>query len=337
MPEIPPPAASPEDDPCLVCGSATTVVIEGLQDNRFGAPGTYAVRACPACGCWQTSPRLDQDALNRVYESHYNFGGHEPKSYAGFRERLYESALYRLWLWIDGDITFALPRNRQDGPRPRLLDVGCNEGRGLQRFAANGFEVTGLELNPLAAEAARQRGFEVISEPVEQSPDGRRFDVVVLSNVLEHSLDPNAMLEALHRLLEPGGALWISLPNRDSQFRRLFGRSWINWHVPYHITHFNAAALSALLERHGFRVISCCQETPALWPAQSLIAHLFGRSGQPTRALRSIPLLAPLILLIRGLGFLPLWLLHRQGRGDALVVRARREPVSETEQTGQGT
>ena len=66
-------------------------------------------------------------------------------------------------------------------------------------------------------------------------------------------LDPRLMLADVHRLLKPGGEVWISLPNSRSWLRGLFGRSWINWHVPFHITHFSADRLRSLLAEAGFR------------------------------------------------------------------------------------
>src|SRR5262249_50070742 len=138
----------------------------------------------------------------------------------------------------------------------RLLDVGCNEGRGLVLYRRNGFKPEGLELNSRAAETARRRGFMVYESDIEQLQPSLPFDRVVMSNVLEHALDPRAMLAAAHRLLVPGGELWISLPNRESWLRGAFGRSWINWHVPFHLVHFDRVTLGRLLRDSGFSVIS---------------------------------------------------------------------------------
>jgi hypothetical protein len=48
------------------------------------------------------------------------------------------------------------------------------------------------------------------------------------------------MLVQVRRLLRPGGEVWISCPNADSLWRRVFGRGWVNWHVPFHLWHFAA-------------------------------------------------------------------------------------------------
>ena len=99
---------------------------------------------------------------------------------------------------------------------------------------------------------ARQAGFTVFTGPLDEVTPKAAYDVAVLSNVLEHALDPKAMLLSVRRLLKPEGQVWISCPNSQSWLRTVFGRAWINWHVPFHITHFSADSLRALLEECGF-------------------------------------------------------------------------------------
>jgi hypothetical protein len=106
--------------------------------------------------------------------------------------------------------------------------------------------------------------------------------------------------------------------------RSAFGRYWINWHVPFHVTHFSPDTLQKLLTQSQFEIASLRQETPALWVAHSIIARLFAKPGQPTSQLRSALLVASLILLIRGLLFPLLWLGNLGKRGDCLVVVARK-------------
>ena len=210
---------------CLLCGGETSLVEAGLIDNRFGAPGAWNIHRCRACGLEQTLPRPDATTLKRLYETYYNDGGATATSYAGWRERFLMSPLYRVFLKLDGDISFHGERGTG-----RLLDVGCNEGRGLVLYRANGFAAEGLELNRVAAAEARARRFAVHEVDIGDFRPAAPFDRVVLSNVLEHALDPGAMLSDVHRLLAPGGEAWISLPNAASWLRAAFGRHWINWH-----------------------------------------------------------------------------------------------------------
>ena len=149
--------ALPNDDrPCGMCGQACRVRLEGLFDDRFGAPGAYAILQCTDCGQEQTWPRPAEPELKALYERFYNAGVEPDSFYRGLRERFFASGLYRLWLSWDGDLGFHGRRGAG-----RLLDVGCNEGRGLGLYAGNGFQVEGLELNEAAAAVARRRGFRV--------------------------------------------------------------------------------------------------------------------------------------------------------------------------------
>jgi SAM-dependent methyltransferase len=304
---------------CVLCHTKSDEIMGNVFDTRFGINSAYAIARCPLCSLEQTTPLPAQDELNRLYETCYNFGGEKNTGYTRLRGRFFNSFLYRIWLALDGDISFH--RNSGSG---RLLDVGCNEGRGLEFYQRHGYTAEGLELNSRAAEIARSKGFTVYGNTLEDFATERRYDVIVLSNVLEHSLDPGFMLQHIRRLLAPGGMVWISCPNNQSWLRSAFGRYWINWHVPFHIVHFSPDTLNALLVKSQFEVIEMRQETPALWVAHSLIARLFSKPGQPTRQLRSALLVASLILLIRGLLFPLLWLGNLSKRGDCLVVSARK-------------
>jgi SAM-dependent methyltransferase len=308
-----------EKNGCILCGASLGVRVAGLFDTRFGTPGSYEIHRCVRCAFEQTFPLPTLAELTELYKMHYNFGGERDTLYTKLRERFLFSFAYRLWVWIDGDVAFH--RRRGVG---RLLDIGCNEGRGLRIHAANGFQVEGLELNETAAGVAREAGFEVQTCLLEDFNPGRPYDVAVLSNVLEHSLEPRQMLLDVHRILVPGGHVWISCPNSQSWLRGAFGRSWINWHVPFHISHFSPRKLCQLLEETGFARIEVRQITPALWVTQSLIAYLFAKRGRKTSQLRNPFLTLFFMMIARFVAFPALWLGNIRGRGDCLQVVATK-------------
>jgi SAM-dependent methyltransferase len=302
---------------CIICGGETNDVLPQVTDSRFGVPGEYVIRRCSVCGLEQTLPRPEPGDLKRLYETYYNFGGERGTTYTRWREWFFASWLYRLWLVLDGDGSF----HAREG-NGRLLDIGCNEGRGLHIHRRNGFTPEGLELNPRAASVARSAGFTVYETLLADFHPASPYDVVVLSNVLEHSLDPKSMLLDIARILRPGGQVWITCPNSQSWLRRLFGRAWINWHVPFHIVHFSPTTLRGLLVETGFSAVELGQITPALWVASSIITGMFARSGRPTRQLRNPLLILTLIGFARGILFPMLYVGNRLGRGDCLVAVA---------------
>jgi SAM-dependent methyltransferase len=304
---------------CLLCNGALKKSAGELTDTRFGIDGTYEVWRCLDCGLEQIFPVPTPAELGRLYESYYNFGGERGTRYTRLREWFFSSWLYRMWIFIDGDISF---HGRKGAGR--LLDAGCNEGRGLRIYARNGFQVEGLELNPSAAAVAREAGFTVHVGDTTDFTASAAYDVVVLSNVLEHAPDPKKVLSNLRANLQPGGQLWISCPNSRSWLRNVFVRSWINWHVPFHISHFSGESLRRLLNDAGFQNVETRQITPALWVTQSCIAWLFAREGRKNRQLRNPILTMALMVFARFLLFPALWLGNRLGRGDCLLVVATK-------------
>ena len=304
---------------CLICGCKTILIPLNLFDTRFGIVEEYDIGYCSQCGLLQTIPVPSYDEIKNLYDTYYNFGGEKNTLYTRLREWFLSSRIYHLWLIIDGDISFY--KIRGSG---RLLDIGCNEGRGLKIYQTNGFEVEGLELNATAATVARKKGFIVHTAPIEHFKPVIPYDVVVLSNVLEHSLDPKGMLLHIQQILKPTGQLWISCPNYKSWLRWIFGKHWINWHVPFHIVHYSTENLKRLMKDSGFKIMKIKQVTPALWVAQSIIVRLFSKRGKPTKQLHNPLLVGALMILVRGFLFPLLWLGNRIGHGDCLVVVARK-------------
>ncbi len=308
-----------QESACLLCHGGLEKSAGELYDTRFGIEGSYEVWRCQECGLEQIFPVPTPAELGRLYESYYNFGGERGTSYTRLREWFFSSWLYRMWIFLDGDISF---HGRKGAGR--LLDAGCNEGRGLRIYARNGFQVEGLELNPSAAAVARESGFTVHVGDTTDFAAPEAYDVVVLSNVLEHAPDPKKVLSNVHGNLTPGGQLWISCPNSRSWLRKVFGRSWINWHVPFHISQFSPQTVTTLVEKAGFTRIEIHHVTPALWVAMSIIAKMFAKQGQPTRQLRNPVLVATLLFLIRFAAFPMLWLQNIRGRGDCLLITASK-------------
>jgi SAM-dependent methyltransferase len=146
----------------------------------------------------------------------------------------------------------------QTAARGRLLDVGCAEGYFLYLAQKMGYEVTGLDFNPVSLEIARKLlgVSSVYQNSVEELGDrfpGTLFDVVTIFEVLEHTADPFQTVLSINRLMKSGGKLFISVPG---------SRRWPGFFhpevdaPPHHLTLWTEEALKKLLERAGFRVLA---------------------------------------------------------------------------------
>ncbi|HTJ98443.1 MAG TPA: bifunctional 2-polyprenyl-6-hydroxyphenol methylase/3-demethylubiquinol 3-O-methyltransferase UbiG [Bordetella sp.] len=107
----------------------------------------------------------------------------------------------------------------------RILDVGCGGGILSESMAAEGAEVTGIDLAEKSLKVARLHGLEAgikveyRAVPVEQlaQEQPERYDVVTCMEMLEHVPDPASIVRACATLVQPGGWVFFSTLNRNSK------------------------------------------------------------------------------------------------------------------------
>src|SRR5207247_2095959 len=122
--------------------------------------------------------------------------------------------------------------------------------------AERGWDAEGVEPSAWAVRRAGERGLQVRQHTLEDHglSEGR-YQLVVLGDVLEHLADPGAAVDAAARLLEPGGVLYLTVPDAGSPLARTLGRRW--WSVlPMHLQYFTRGSLRQLLEGRGLAVRS---------------------------------------------------------------------------------
>jgi ubiquinone/menaquinone biosynthesis C-methylase UbiE len=104
-------------------------------------------------------------------------------------------------------------------PGARVLDVGCGQGLALEMFRDAGLDPVGITLGP-DAEVCRQKGLNVLEMDFAflEFPDAA-FDLVWCRHAIEHSVFPFFTLAELHRVLKPGGVLYLEAPAPDTACR----------------------------------------------------------------------------------------------------------------------
>jgi 2-polyprenyl-3-methyl-5-hydroxy-6-metoxy-1,4-benzoquinol methylase len=161
------------------------------------------------------------------------------------------------------DYVSALPANSQ----ARILEIGCGEGGTGYLALKEGRCRTycGVELMPSAAEKAKQRITEVVIGNIEEiglpwASDS--FDALILSEVLEHLVDPWALLKKMWPLLKPGGMVFASSPNVSNHriIRMLLRGEWNLTEMGVmdktHLRWFTPHSYQAMFESCGYVVDS---------------------------------------------------------------------------------
>lgn len=159
-----------------------------------------------------------------------------------------------------------------------LLDVGCGDGQLLDTARDEGWQPRGIDLCEPAIEICRRRSLPAsTTDFFDTSLDGARFDVIVMSELIEHVPAPQRFLERAEALLEPGGALYVTTPNYGSLARRLLGPEWPMIHRE-HIGYFEPSSLEGML-RGNTALQSLRIDTNNLSPA-ALMRWMRGAAGR---------------------------------------------------------
>jgi SAM-dependent methyltransferase len=96
----------------------------------------------------------------------------------------------------------------------RILDVGCHTGALIRRLHDTGYKnVEGTDLAQKFEEGAFPFTTADLNEPYEHLFNGKKFDVIVASEVVEHLDNPRHFLKGAHRLLSDGGIIIVTTPN----------------------------------------------------------------------------------------------------------------------------
>ena len=234
---------------CDLCGASDAEPVLHLRDLIHRTTDLpFTLVRCRRCGLRYLNPRPLPAQLGRFYPADY-----APHRRAGL------SAAARRWL-LRRELRTLWPLL---APPRRVLELGCGSGDLLQLLRELGNpSVLGIEPSAAAAAHARQRwGLDVVDGTLEEARlPSRSFDAALAQHVLEHLPSPSATLAELARVLRPGGALVLWLPNAGSWSARVWGAAWMGYDAPRHLYTFDLETLRALLERHGFRVAAVRHE-----------------------------------------------------------------------------
>lgn len=220
---------------------------------------TYCLETCTHCGSVHTDPIPSNKRLADLYGSAFDYRWYRDHFSAKLRDA----------------------RMRLQEYRPLLGTCMLDFGGGIGYLS----------------QAAREAGLDSLTyDPfiTPELPREKAWDSVVALHSLEHTNDLNAVCQQFRQLLKPHGKLVLAVPNFSGVGYRDRGMRWV-WAQPplFHIFHFTAEGLIALLSRHGFSDIqvSYHERWDANYYADVLHAERFRRwdSAWGWRFLRVIP------------------------------------------------
>lgn len=154
-----------------------------------------------------------------------------------------------------------------------IADLGCANGIVSLPLLYWGYKVTCVEMNSTSLNKLKNvikndsnimERCTLINKSIEEYKTNKKFDVVILTEVIEHVANPDTIISKLYSLLKPDGILILSMPNGFGSYELFFDWPLIAWRkifhiktIPghYHVNFFTLGKIRSLLNTSGFKQI----------------------------------------------------------------------------------
>jgi SAM-dependent methyltransferase len=236
---------------CILCGSAESEPI--THTGQFGWPTHVSI--CNRCGLVYLNPRWTKEDTIRFYETEYDqFYRYEEGEAAEKEQRKAQVVWDRLRRFT--------PHNFRSA-----LDIGCGLGWNLHHIRQQlpGLAIAGIEPSEqCAAHFTGEIGGELIASDVDTPwhlDHPGQYDLIVMRHVLEHMLDPVAVLNKIHHSLSPQGYAYIAVPDMMHPDGSLANF----WFRCVHTYYFSAPTLSRAAALAGLEPVALREENAELW------------------------------------------------------------------------
>jgi SAM-dependent methyltransferase len=242
---------------CRICGNASGNRRHVAREMMLGLRDEFSYLECGRCGCLQLV-QIPAD-MARYYPANY---------YSLTQHGWLKTFLRRCWArhayqrpnpvgWLLSELVVpheAMLSIRRAGlpKNAAILEVGCGSGRLLLDLAWLGFtNLTGVD--PFIAENIRHpNGPAILKQQVETMTG--EFDLVMLHHSFEHTDQPLAVMQAVFRLLKPGGYAIFRIPVASSFAWHQYGVNWANLDAPRHFFLHTFESMRLLADQAGFQL-----------------------------------------------------------------------------------
>lgn len=157
-----------------------------------------------------------------------------------------------------------------------LLDVGCGEGYTLSYFLDKNWSVRGIDFSSSGIESKNPHCkeffiegdiFQLLSQEIANK---KKYNVIWLSNVLEHVIDPIGLLKSLREIVAEDGVLVVNVPNDFSSIQiEAINNRFINYDfwvaLPDHLSYFNSDSLKKIGAYNNWKCLDILGSFPVDW------------------------------------------------------------------------
>ena len=303
---------------CDLCGSNHNTILFQARDYRYSHSEMFNIVKCKSCGLIYLNSRPTAESILEQYKEDY-IPPDEKLDNLKTSRVIFKKILGSFWYKIGG--YYGISEIKVKG---RFLDVGCANGDTLEAARNMGADVYGIELNPKFVKICKDKSLNVHCGILEDSAyPNDYFDIIWMSQVIEHLQSPKNSLKEIQRILKPGGRLYILCPNAGSYLAKFFGKYWHGWHIPFHFYAYTKETIIKSVTECGFKVEKLIATTPYHFFSVSLKSMIYGESDKTSmkrvKLIDSLLFGAAISLIFRILD------LVLSEKGDCLTVVLKKE------------
>ena len=200
---------------------------------------------CKHCQTLRYGPYPSQDEINQFYTNYAAYKSGLTEYLSGSDYDIFIATKKLTMLDLDTPLTFF--NNK------KYLDIGCGTGHWLRYLSTNGLvNGYGIDTSPECVKLGQD--FGVTIRQVDLLDINETFDILFMSHLIEHVLDPVAYIVHCASILNPGGALIIETPVYGP-VAEAYRENWRFLMPIEHLNLFSAMAIKTLLANHGFQMV----------------------------------------------------------------------------------
>ena len=172
--------------------------------------GEYDSKAikCRMCGFVYSDKILNEQGIPKYWNNYTNTIHLAEKRKNESREQMYEIE----YNWISRFL---------DCKSKKILDIGCSRGQFLEHFK-NFNDCFGIELDSVAAQMAKDKGFHIYVGDVGNYKAEDKYDLIICRGVIQYFLDPHKNMDDICKLLNKNGYIYIYMVNIECICSRIF-------------------------------------------------------------------------------------------------------------------
>lgn len=237
-----------EDQSCYICNNKNLDnIINKVDRYNFH----YPTAICSECGNVQQAQYYKDYVLVDFYKNFYR------KIYSHITPRdLFKNQKKRgndIYNFLS---SICVPKN--------VLEIGVGAGGILSAFKDKGCDVLGLDYDDKYLDIARENNISVINGSIEKL-ESQKFNLIILSHVLEHIVDPQSFLKNIIKHLDHNGVIYIEVPSLDNVNTVDYDYDLMLYFQNAHTIHYTKSSLMLLCKTVGLHNLVINNSIHSCW------------------------------------------------------------------------